>query len=272
MYHKKCEENFRSNADDVERLGPLMQFDYVGRKHPRMKGGRYSTTGSSPRTWSDLRPNVDKSSRTEPHRLESTSQTKLDRTVQVDGTDGLMEKLMTLINGDAKVNCRLVPGFLGPSMCTDKILKKVRGKITRRITPEDKNSKFFRQMTTNPLEWAIIPHTSNIKNNARLSITIPTEVLVKKYNSALPNYILLGNDWFYGRKYDNDELQTYLPEIVTDAKDGWKEQLCVSRILKPKRSQGSDTSDSSASNASLSSSGSEDVHVYKTTAIKKRPK
>ncbi|RHZ80629.1 hypothetical protein Glove_134g259 [Diversispora epigaea] len=60
-------------------------------------------------------------------------------------------------------------------------------------------------MVTHPIGWAIIllTFTSNIKNNARLSnkksITIPTEVLVEKYNSTLPsrcvtvssNYILL---------------------------------------------------------------------------------
>ncbi|CAG8485052.1 9797_t:CDS:2 [Acaulospora colombiana] len=51
------------------------------------------------------------------------------------------------------------------------------------------------------------------------SITIPTEVLVEKYDSKTPNYILLGNNWFYGR--NNDGLQTYLPEIVTDAENAF---------------------------------------------------
>ncbi|CAG8625930.1 10332_t:CDS:2 [Ambispora leptoticha] len=50
--------------------------------------------------------------------------------------------------GIQKVNCRLNPGFLGPAMCTDKLFKKISGKIARKLTPEDKDSKFFREMTT----------------------------------------------------------------------------------------------------------------------------
>ncbi|CAG8596692.1 6151_t:CDS:1 [Ambispora gerdemannii] len=129
--------------------------------------------------------------------------------------------------GMQNVNCHLEPGFLGISMCTDKLLKKIGGKISRKLTPEEKDNKFVREETTAPLGLAIIPltFTSNIKNNVRLSnkksITIPTEVLVEKYNSTLPNYILIGNNWFYGRKCDNDELQTYLPEIVTDVENAW---------------------------------------------------
>jgi hypothetical protein len=126
-----------------------------------------------------------------------------------------------------KVNCRLEPGFLGLSMCTDKLLKRIGGKISRKLTLEEKDSKFVREETTAPLGLAVIPltFTSNIKNNARLnnkkSITIPTEVLIEKYNSKLPNYILLDNNWFCDRKYDDDELQTYIPEIVTDTEDTW---------------------------------------------------
>src|SRR5436190_20665397 len=107
--------------------------------------------------------------------------------------------------GTQKVNCRLEPGFLGVSMCTDKLLKEIGGKISRKLTPEEKDSKFVREETTAPLGLAIIPltFTSNIKNNLCLSnkksITIPTEVLVEKYDPKTPNYILLGNNWFYGR-------------------------------------------------------------------------
>src|SRR5947209_15464677 len=110
--------------------------------------------------------------------------------------------------GKQKVNCRLEPGFLGPSMCSDKLLKKIGGKISRKLTPEEKDSKFVREETTSPLGLAIIPltFTSNIINNHRLSncqrqthsgyrsITIPTEVLVEKYDLQTPNYILLGNN------------------------------------------------------------------------------
>ncbi|RHZ85045.1 hypothetical protein Glove_73g12 [Diversispora epigaea] len=105
--------------------------------------------------------------------------------------------------GSQKINCRLEPGFLGLSMCTDKLLKKIGGKISRKLTPEEKDSKFVREETTAPLGLAVIPltFTSNVIKNHRLSnyesITIPTE--------------------FYGR--NNDGLQTYLPEIVTDAEN-----------------------------------------------------
>ncbi|KAF0532734.1 hypothetical protein F8M41_011023 [Gigaspora margarita] len=125
------------------------------------------------------------------------------------------------------VNCYLEPGFLGISMCSDKLLKKIGSKISRKLTPKEKDSKFVREETTAPLGLAIIPltFTSNIKNNARLSnkksTTIPTEVLVEKSNPKTPNYILLGNNWFYGRKYNNDELQTYIPEIVIDTEDAF---------------------------------------------------
>ncbi|CAG8569343.1 2620_t:CDS:1 [Ambispora leptoticha] len=207
--------------------------------------------------------------------------------------------------GSQKINCRLEPGFLGISMCTDKLLKKIGGKISRKLTPEEKDSKFIREEATSPLGLAVIPltFTSNIKDNIRLnnkkSITIPTEVLVERYNSTLPNYILLGNNWFYGRKYDDDELQTYIPEIVTDAEDAWVrttlriknltekkgERVIVSvnkrdihdfyKILpgesKDFNTSNSDTSDSDSSNSSTSSSEIEVTHAHKTRAVKKRP-
>ena len=40
--------------------------------------------------------------------------------------------------GSQKINCRLRPGFLGPSMCTDKLLKKIGGKIARKISSKTK--------------------------------------------------------------------------------------------------------------------------------------
>ncbi|CAG8764750.1 1915_t:CDS:2, partial [Dentiscutata heterogama] len=98
---------------------------------------------------------------------------------------------------------------------------------SQKLTLEEKDSKFIREEAIAPLGLAVIPltFTSNIKDNIRLnnkkSIMILIEVLVDKYNSTLPNYIMLGNNWFYGRKYDDDKLQTYIPEIVTDAEDAW---------------------------------------------------
>ncbi|CAG8821130.1 1482_t:CDS:1, partial [Racocetra persica] len=66
-------------------------------------------------------------------------------------------------------------------MCSNKLLKKIGGIISRKLTPEEKDSKFVREETTAPLGLTIILPTfiSNIKNNACLSnkksITIPTE-------------------------------------------------------------------------------------------------
>jgi hypothetical protein len=113
--------------------------------------------------------------------------------------------------GKEKVYCNLQPGFGGPSMCTVKILKSIGRKIFRQINTKDRNSKFFREMGAHPLGWAVVPltFTTNIKfesrpNNKTKSITILTKVLIVKHNSAFPDYILLGNDWFYGRNNDGD--------------------------------------------------------------------
>ncbi|CAG8485486.1 6529_t:CDS:1 [Ambispora leptoticha] len=110
-------------------------------------------------------------------------------------------------------------------MCIDKLLKKIGSKISRKLTSEEKDSKFVREEITAPLGLAIIPitFTSNVINNNHLSnyesITILTKVLVEKYDPKMPNYILLGNNWFYGR--NNYGIQTYLPEIVTDTKNAF---------------------------------------------------
>ncbi|CAG8820454.1 4968_t:CDS:1, partial [Racocetra persica] len=132
----------------------------------------------------------------------------------------------------------------------NKLLKKIGGIISRKLTPKEKDSKFVREETTAPLGLTIIPPTfiSNIKNNAHLSnkksITIPTEVLIEKSNPKTPNYILLGNNWFYGRKYNNDELQTYIPEIVIDTEDAFVrttlriKDLNGSGVSKTEKSQG----------------------------------
>ncbi|CAG8843382.1 25330_t:CDS:2, partial [Gigaspora margarita] len=127
--------------------------------------------------------------------------------------------------GTQKVNCRLELGFLGPSMYSDKLFKKIGGKISRKLTPEEKDSKFVREETTALFGLAVIllTFTSNVINNHRLSnyesITILTKVLVEKYDPKMPNYILLGKNWFYER--NNSGLQIYLPEIVTDAKNAF---------------------------------------------------
>ncbi|CAG8661069.1 11579_t:CDS:2, partial [Ambispora gerdemannii] len=207
--------------------------------------------------------------------------------------------------GIQKVNCYLNPGFLGPAMCIDKLLKKIGGKISRKLTPEEKDSKFIREEATAPLGLVIIPltFTSNIKDNIRLnnekSITILTEILVEKYTPKMSNYILLDNNWFYDRKYDDDELQIYISEIVTDTEDAWVRTTLRIKDLNAKKggrvivsvdkkdihdfykilpreskdfdTSNSDTSDSNSSNSSTSSSEIEVTHAHKTRAVKKHP-
>ncbi|CAJ0837127.1 12515_t:CDS:1, partial [Entrophospora sp. SA101] len=163
-----------------------------------------------------------------------------------------------------------------------------------------KDSKFVREETTASLGLAIIPitFTSNVINNNHLSnyesITIPTKVLVEKYDLKMPNYILLGNNWFYGR--NNHGIQMYLPEIVTDAKNAfvrttlrikdlsWKVDTTKAK-KKPRvnvsvnkrdipASSGSDTSDSITSDSNLdssSTSSSEIEAIHKTEGVRKRP-
>ncbi|CAG8438173.1 9434_t:CDS:2 [Dentiscutata heterogama] len=88
-------------------------------------------------------------------------------------------------------------------MCSNKLLKKIGSIISRKLTPEEKDSKFIREETIAPLGLTIIPPTfiSNIKNNACLSnkksSTIPTEILIEKSNPKTPNYILLDIHDFY---------------------------------------------------------------------------
>ncbi|CAG8676655.1 3571_t:CDS:2, partial [Cetraspora pellucida] len=166
--------------------------------------------------------------------------------------------------------------FLEISMCSNKLLKKIGSIISRKLTPEKKNNKFVREETTAPLGLIIIPPTffSNIKNNACLSnkksIMIPTKVLIEKSNPKTHNYILLGNNWFYDRKYNNDELQTYIPEIVIDTEDAFaiisvnKRDIHDFYKILPRKSKDSlycrsnisITSDSSTSNVDSISSSS----------------
>jgi hypothetical protein len=78
--------------------------------------------------------------------------------------------------------------------------------------------------------------TTNIKfeshpNNKTKPITIPTKVLIVKHNTAFSDYILLGNDWFYGQNNDRDQM--YLAEIVTDAEDVWvRTMLCIKDLIR----------------------------------------
>ncbi|RHZ52871.1 hypothetical protein Glove_456g42 [Diversispora epigaea] len=184
-------------------------------------------------------------------------------------------------------------GFQGLSMCSDKLLKKIGGKISRKLTPEEKDSKFIKEETTTSLGLAIIPltFTFNVKNNARLSnkksITIQTEVLVEKYIPKLPNYILLGDKWFYDLSHANVKKRPKIIESVDKrdihdfykilpgkSKDESKTQDSVSSLSHRSNISATFDSDSSSnsdtSNSSsffISSSESEDKHIYKTVAV-----
>ncbi|CAG8580863.1 6703_t:CDS:2, partial [Scutellospora calospora] len=124
-------------------------------------------------------------------------------------------------------------GFLGISMCSNKLLKKIGSIISRKLTSKKKNSKFVKEETTALLGFTIILSIfiSNIKNNTCLSnkksIMILTEVLIEKSNPKTLNYILLSNNWFYSRKYNNDELQTYISEIVINTEDAFPRAIIL---------------------------------------------
>ncbi|CAJ0650213.1 16694_t:CDS:2 [Entrophospora sp. SA101] len=45
-------------------------------------------------------------------------------------------------------------------------------------------------------------------------------------------------NWFYGRKYNDGELQTYIPEIVTDTEDAWVRTTLRIKDLKTKKGGG----------------------------------
>ena len=51
-------------------------------------------------------------------------------------------------------------------MCDDKLLKRLGFKIDKQISVKDRDSKFFREITTNPIGWATISltFTSDKKN------------------------------------------------------------------------------------------------------------
>ena len=105
-------------------------------------------------------------------------------------------------------------------MCSDKMINWLGVKINRPISSEDREMKFFREMTTIPIGWVIVPLTFNSHNR---SIITNTQVLVVKHHRNMDDEILLGSPWFMGRslmenEYD-DELQIYTSRIVIDMPD-----------------------------------------------------
>lgn len=132
--------------------------------------------------------------------------------------------LVTCYVGIKKVNCELSPGWEF-SMCSDKIINQLGIKIDRPISSEDREMKFFREMTTMPVGWSKVSlvFRSDKKNR---SIITHTEVLVVKHHNNMDDEILLGFPWFMGRSLKHEDIQIYTAKIVIDVVD-----YCFRKIL-----------------------------------------
>ncbi|CAG8509541.1 12387_t:CDS:1 [Ambispora leptoticha] len=96
-------------------------------------------------------------------------------------------------------------------------------------------------MTTHLIGWTMISltFTSSVEcsrfSKQYTFITIPIQVLIIKHHPEFPNHIMLGFDWFTSRKYDDEELQIYRAEIITDAEDSWvRTTLCIKNLAERK--------------------------------------
>ena len=143
--------------------------------------------------------------------------------------------------GGQNVTCRLIPGY-DFSMCDTKTLKRIGCEVSRPISKKERDSKFFREMTTTPIGWASISLTFTSKKKTRgkaslftnRSITTETEVLVVKHEKGMDDEILLGSPWFMGLKVnDKDYLQIFKVKIVVDMPD-----VCVRSLLYIKSLKG----------------------------------
>ncbi|CAG8661615.1 7796_t:CDS:2, partial [Paraglomus brasilianum] len=146
--------------------------------------------------------------------------------------------------GLRKVNCRLEPGFLGISMCSDKLLKKIGGKISRKLTPEEKDSKFVREETQLHLDW----------------------LTCRKYDPKTPNYILLDLSRS-GVAKTKKKSRVIVLVNKRDIHDFYKIFPGKSKESLPHRSNisatsDSVTSDSNSGNSSTSSSEIEVIHIH----------
>ena len=140
-----------------------------------------------------------------------------------------VESVSCTANGK-KVDCNIVPGF-DCNMCDDKILKRLGFKIDRQISVKDQDSKFFREITTNPIGWATISLTFTSDKKTR-SITTETEVLVIKHQSNFDDEILLGSPWFIGQSLTDEELKIYDVKIVIDMPTYWVRKTLHIKSLK----------------------------------------
>lgn len=142
--------------------------------------------------------------------------------------------------GNNELNCAITPNYTGPPLCNEKFLKRCGGKITRVISPEDKLN--YKEIDNQTIGWTILPlvFTSNV-NIKRLkckgnSITIMTQLLVGNFPYTSQQHILLGLDWFTGRKYQDFELQIYRILFVTEAEEGYiRSTLRIIDLRRPKK-------------------------------------
>ncbi|CAG8484601.1 2958_t:CDS:2, partial [Racocetra fulgida] len=115
--------------------------------------------------------------------------------------------------------------------------KNVSKKVVKRLNlTEGENTSNEQNLEENPMSSYLPPPNP-------IFTGIFDEILIEKSNSKTPNYILLGNNWFYDRKYNNYELQTYISEIVIDTKDAFVrttlhiKDLNGSEVSKAEKSQ-----------------------------------
>ncbi len=142
--------------------------------------------------------------------------------------------------GKNVLDCAISLNYTGPPLCNDTVLKEYNGKITRIISSVDKLN--YKEFEDQAIGWTILPlvFTSNVDIN-RLkskdkSITIMTEVLVERDHHISTQHILLGLDWFTGRKCQHSELQNYRPVFVTEAENGYlRSTLHITNLKSPKK-------------------------------------
>ncbi|RHZ81633.1 hypothetical protein Glove_117g278 [Diversispora epigaea] len=188
-----------------------------------------------------------------------------------------------------KVNCRLEPGFLRLSMCTDKLLKRIGGKISRKLTLEEKDSKFVREETTAPLGVSL-GLTDSERINLLNTKIVKAKVEGQKVNCRLePGFLRLSMCTDKLLKRIGGKISRKLTLEEKD-KDAWvRTTLHIKNFAEKKRrkvivcvtknnvdefyefvsfNSDSDTSDTSSS--SISNSESDNKHVCKAVIRPKR--
>ena len=122
--------------------------------------------------------------------------------------------LVTSYVGNKKVNCELRLGWEF-SMCSDKTINRLGFKIDRPISSEDREMKFFREMSTIPVGWSKLSLAFKSEKKHK-SIITNTEVLVVKHHINMDDSIILGSPWFMGRSLKHEDIQIYKARIVID--------------------------------------------------------